>query len=351
VFVSLLYSASLSWLAAPLPRTRRKSRHPATTHKPRWRKPSALEKELFMKSRWPYFLVVFTALLAPAAHAQFGSGIVYDPTQSAHAIQQLSQGEQELQKWAQELQKWEQHLQKEEQIYTTAYQTMNQVIAAYNLAYQMSRMPQNLAARYKSDFSQWTRLSNSSSSGSNTSGITSAWLNALDLGNPTRAASAYSGAVIQVQSYPSSRLSALDSTTQATVQNQYASSEIGQSNVTNLLSTLGTIRSDSQTFQQKLANLESDTYSTDSSQQTEVGVLAKINTATMLQIHSQQDTNQILAAAAAQQALDAKEKLDERNRLINQAIYFQQNFPTTMQNVTGGVSNSIRSISLSPTGR
>jgi hypothetical protein len=351
VFVSLLYSASLSWLAAPLPRTRRKSRHPATTHKPRWRKPSALEKELFMKSRLPYFLVVFTALLAPAAHAQFGSGIVYDPTQSAHAIQQLSQGEQELQKWAQELQKWEQHLQKEEQIYTTAYQTMNQVIAAYNLAYQMSRMPQNLAARYKSDFSQWTRLSNSSSSGSNTSGITSAWLNALDLGNPTRAASAYSGAVIQVQSYPSSRLSALDSTTQATVQNQYASSEIGQSNVTNLLSTLGTIRSDSQTFQQKLANLESDTYSTDSSQQTEVGVLAKINTATMLQIHSQQDTNQILAAAAAQQALDAKEKLDERNRLINQAIYFQQNFPTTMQNVTGGVSNSIRSISLSPTGR
>jgi hypothetical protein len=304
-----------------------------------------------MKSRWLYFLVVFTALLAPAAHAQFGSGIVYDPTQSAHAIQQLSQGEQELQKWAQELQKWEQHLQKEEQIYTTAYQTMNQVIAAYNLAYQMSRMPQNLAARYKSDFSQWTRLSNSSSSGSNTSGITSAWLNALDLGNPTRAASAYSGAVIQVQSYPSSRLSALDSTTQATVQNQYASSEIGQSNVTNLLSTLGTIRSDSQTFQQKLANLESDTYSTDSSQQTEVGVLAKINTATMLQIHSQQDTNQILAAAAAQQALDAKEKLDERNRLINQAIYFQQNFPTTMQNVTGGVSNSIRSISLSPTGR
>jgi hypothetical protein len=282
-----------------------------------------------------------------AAHAQFGSGIVYDPTQSAHAIQQLSQGEQELQKWAQELQKWEQHLQKEEQIYTTAYQTMNQVIAAYNLAYQMSRMPQNLAARYKSDFSQWTNLSNSSLAGSNTSGITSAWLNALDLGSPTRAASAYSGAVIQVKS---GSLSSPNSTTQATIQNQYASSQIGQSNVTNLLSTLGTIRSDSQTFQQKLANLESDTYSTDPSLQTEVGVLAKINAATMLQIHSQQDTNQILAAAAAQQALDAKEKLDERNRLINQAIDFQQNFSNTMQNVNSGVSDSIHSISLSLNG-
>jgi hypothetical protein len=293
-------------------------------------------------------LALLVVLGTQAAHAQFGSGIVYDPTQSAHAIQQLSQGEQELQHWATELQNWEQHLQKEEQIYTTAYQTMNQVIAAYNLAYQMSRMPQNLAARYKSDFSQWANLSNPSLAGSNTSGITSAWLTALDLGNPTRAASAYSGAVIQVKS---GSLSSQDSTTQATIQNQYASSQIGQSNVTNLLSTLGTIRSDSQTFQQKLANLESDTYSTDSSLQTEVGVLAKINAATMLQIHSQQDTNQILAAAAAQQALDAKEKLDERNRLINQAIDFQQNFSTTMQNVTGGVSDSIHAISLSPTGK
>ena len=287
-----------------------------------------------MKLRLLSLFLVVTALLMPAAHAQFGSGIVFDPTQSAHAIEQIEQGVQRL--------------QTAEQIYTTTYKTLNQVIAAYNLAYQMSRMPQNLAARYKSDFSQWTNLSNPSLAGSNTSGITSAWLNALDLGNPTRAASAYSGAVIQVKS---GSLSSQDSTTQATIQNQYASSEIGQANVTNLLSTLGTIRSDSQTFQQQLANLESDTYSTDPSQQTEVGVLAKINTATMLQVHSQQDANQILAAAAAQQALDAKEKLDERNRLINQAIDFQQNFANVMQQTTSGISNALQSISLSPSGR
>ncbi len=304
-----------------------------------------------MKSTRMYCLILATlAALAPAAHAQFGSGIVYDPTQSAHAIQQLSQGEQELQHWATELQNWEQHLQKEEQIYTTAYQTMNQVIAAYNLAYQMSKMPQNLAARYKSDFAQWTNLTNPSFTAANTSGITSAWLNALNIGNPTSAASAYGGASIQLQSYPSSSLSALDATTQATVQNQYTSSEIGQVNVTNLLSTLGTIRLDSQAFQQKLANLDSDTYSTDPDLQTEVGVLAKINTATLLQVHSQQDANQILAAAAQQQALDAKDKLDERNRLINQSIYFQQNFSNTMQNVNNGVSDSMHSISLSLNG-
>jgi hypothetical protein len=286
----------------------------------------------FIKRLFP--MVAFATLLAPAALAQFGSGIVYDPTQSAHAIEQIEQGSQSL--------------KTAEQIYTSTYKTMNQVIAAYNLAYQMSRMPQNLAARYKSDFAMWTNLS--SMSAPNTYGNTSAWINALDLGNPTRASSAYSSAVIPLQSYPSSGLSSQDATTQTVIKNQYASSELGQATLTNSLSTLGTIRSDSQTFQQKLANLESDTYSTDPSQQTSNALLGKINSATMLQIHSQQDTNQILAAQAAQQALDEKEQLDERNRLMNQSIYFQQNFPTLMQNMTSGVSDSIHSVSLSTTG-
>ncbi len=45
-------------------------------------------------------LAVLTAL-APAAHAQFGSGIVYDPTQSAHALQQIEHEVQELNNWTQ----------------------------------------------------------------------------------------------------------------------------------------------------------------------------------------------------------------------------------------------------------
>lgn len=289
-----------------------------------------------MKSARFFFPIFAVAVaLAPVAHAQFGSGIVFDPTQSAHAIEQIEQGSQGL--------------QTAEQIYTTAYRTMNQVIAVYNLAYQMSRMPQDLAARYQSDFSMWTNFS--SASVPDTYGNTAAWINALDLGNPTRAATAYNQAVIPLQNYPAGALSSQDATTRTAIQNQYASSEIGQADVTNLLSTLGTIRLDSQTFQQKLANLESDTYSADPGQQSSNALLGKINTATMLQIRSQEDTNQILAAVAAQQALAAKEQLDERNRLINQAIYFQQNFPNTMQNVTGGVSDSIHAISLSPTGR
>jgi hypothetical protein len=281
-----------------------------------------------------------------AAHAQFGSGIVYDPTQSAHAIQQLSQGEQELQHWATELQNWQQHLQTEQQIYTTAVQTRSQIVTTYNLAYQMSRMPQNLAARYKTDWAQWSSLA----APPNTYGNTSPLVNALNFGGLPQAQQGYDSAFVQVQQFPSGGYSSLDSRTQATVANQYATSELAQTTATNTLAILGTIRSDAQAFATKLANLESDTFSTDPSQQSQNALLGKINSATLLQIRSQQDTNQILAASVQQQLIAQKQQIDAENRAINSAIYFQQNFPQTTQNVTNGVSDSIHNISLSISG-
>jgi hypothetical protein len=302
-----------------------------------------------MKSLRICCLVFFAAtLVAPYAHAQFGSGIVFDPTQSGHAIVQIQQGEQQIQKWATELEKWEEHLQKEEQIYNTALQTKNQIVSAYNLAYQMSRMPQNLEARYKAQWSKWTNMS--AMSAPDTYGVTSAWMNALDLGGQAQALQAYQNAVVQLQSFPSSSYSSMDSSSQATIQNQYATSQLSQGTTVSALATLGTIRSDSESFSTQLANLESDSFSDDSELQTEMAVLGKINTATLLQIHSQQDTNQLLAASVQQQLIAQKQQIDSQNRAINNAIYFQQNFSNTQQKVTSGVSDTMRTISLSPTG-
>jgi hypothetical protein len=285
--------------------------------------------------------------LAPAAYAQFGSGIVYDPTQSAHAVQEIQQGEQQLQKWATELNNWQQHLLKEAQIFTTAEQTRTQIVTMYNLAYQMATMPQNLEARYKADWSQWQSLAAPPNSYGNTSPL----VNALNFGGLPQAQQGYNSAYVQPQSYPSGTYSSLDSRTQSTVANQYATSELAQSTTTSTLSTLGTIRTDAQAFATKLANLESDTFSNDPSQQTQNALLGKINSATLLQIHSQQDTNQLLMASIQQQLLAQKQQIDTQNRAINDAIYFQQNFSNTMQNVSTGVSTSLHAISLSTTGQ
>jgi hypothetical protein len=296
------------------------------------------------KSLFPILTIVLA--LAPMAHAQFGSGIVYDPTQSAHAIQEIQQGETQLQKWATELNNWQQHLLKEAQIYTTAEQTRTQIVTMYNLAYQMATMPQNLEARYKADWSQWQNLA----APPNTYGNTSPLVNALNFGGLPQAQQGYTSAYVQPQSYPSGNYSSLDSRTQATVANQYATSELAQTTTTNTLATLGTIRTNEQTFATKLSNLDSDTFSTDSSQQTQNALLAKINSATLLQIHSQQDTNQLLSASIQQQLLAQKQQIDAQNRALNNSVYFQQTFPTVMQNMTSGVSNSMHNISLSING-
>lgn len=275
-----------------------------------------------MKAVRPLFLILgLWCAFPPGAHAQW---TVFDPTNYANALNEYHQLQQ---------------------AYTTALQTRNQIIAAYNLAYQMAQMPQNLAARYRADFAQWTNLS-----APDTYGNTSAWINALNIGGPSSALRAYMKAVVQVQPYPAGNYSSLDASTQATIANQYATSELAQGTTTSTLATLGTIRSNSEAFSQKLANLESDTYSTDRNQQTQNALLGKINSATLLQVHSQQDTNQILAASVQQQLIAQKQQIDAQNRAINQSIYFQQNFPAIMQNVTTGVSDSIHSISLSPAG-
>jgi len=98
-------------------------------------------------------------------------------------------------------------LQKEEQIYNTALQTKNQIVSAYNLAYQMSRMPQNLEARYKAQWSKWTMMS-----APDTYGITAAWMNALDLGGQAQALQAYQNNIVRLQNYPNSSYSSMDKT-------------------------------------------------------------------------------------------------------------------------------------------
>ena len=284
--------------------------------------------------------------LAPVAHAQFGSGIVYDPTQSAHALQQIEQGESQLQKWATELNNWQQHLLKEAQIYTSLEQTRGQIVTMYNLAYQMATLPQNLEARYRADWAQWQSLA----APPNVYGNTSPLVNALNFGGLPQAQQGYTSAYIQTQSYPSGNYSSLDSRSQSIVANQYATSELAQTATTNTLSTLGTIRTNEQAFATKLSNLDSDTFSTDPSQQTTNALLGKINSATLLQVHSQQDANQLLAASIQQQIVAEKQQVDAQNRAINNAIYFQQNFSNAIGNVNSGVSTSMHNISLSLNG-
>src|SRR5208337_5215563 len=63
---------------------------PQKTHKPSTIEPYR-RRYLMLKTAAASIFTLALALAVPAAHAQFGSGIVFDPTQSAHAYQQIIQ--------------------------------------------------------------------------------------------------------------------------------------------------------------------------------------------------------------------------------------------------------------------
>src|SRR5579875_505702 len=112
-----------------------------------------------------FISVIALAVSTTGARAQFGSGVVYDPTQSAHAAQQILQSNQ---------------------LYTTTVETSRNVIGAYNLAQKMSTLPQ----AYYSSFSnmgrqQWTGLQQPA----NTYGNSAAWVSSASSGSGAASAS------------------------------------------------------------------------------------------------------------------------------------------------------------------
>ena len=255
-------------------------------------------------------------LCVAQAHAQWA---VFDSTNFANAVKEYRQVQQ---------------------LYTTANQTRDQVIATYNFARHMAEMPQDLYQRYATDFARWKTLS-----APNTFGNTADWI-LIANGQHDATASAAPGGIELVQPVESV-LTRFDDRSQEFVKAQYATAELADGVSAGALNTLGQIRARSLLLDSKVQQLATDSFSADSGQQTEMAVLGKINAATLLQLRSQQDTNQILSAATLQQMLTAKEQFDQQKRALNQAIYFQQNFRDCMNRITAGMTQSMQSITYS----
>ena len=82
-------------------------------------------------------VLLVMGLCVGTASAQFGFGIVYDPTNYANAILRYSQLVQQL---------------------AQLQQTYTQIVQQYNLAVQMAKSIQNMPARYEAQFSQWRNV-------------------------------------------------------------------------------------------------------------------------------------------------------------------------------------------------
>jgi len=257
-----------------------------------------------------------TAILAATcgvlpAYAQLGSGIVYDPTQSAHAIEQIQQGQN---------------------IFTNSVKLADNAIATYNLAHEMSLAPQSLYQPFLSPSTYWMELNQAA----NTYGNSQPWTSSVNTG--ASASIAYQRASMpltgQISGY--GNLSTLG---QQEIAAQGATVDLSNSVTSSNMQTLGTIRADAEKRQADINALISASQSSDPTQHTEMATLQRINQALILLIQEQQEANQIGEAYALQQIVGQKVQQDNLKSLFITANGYQQNFDAvTPQQTSAGTS-------------
>ena len=272
---------------------------------------------------------------APAAYAQFGSGIVFDPTQSGHAIVQIENEGKSLENEAQQIENGTKIFTNTVKIATTALQTYNTVQQQYNLYRQMMNSPQMLYSRFLSPRSDLMLMQQVS----NTYGNSMGWLNASNTGSA--AAVSYQQATVprtpgMVPGYGTASVAG-----QQQIAAQGATIDIGDSVMTTNLQVLGMIRANQAARQTDIANLETASQSQDPSQQTVMATLQRINQALLLQLRTQQDANQINANLALQQMVAQKQQQDAMKAGFQDAADFNSAYQAQVAPAYNGAAQAL----------
>ena len=272
------------------------------------------------------------AALQPAALAQFG-GVVFDPTQSVHAVTQIEQQEQSISNQFQQIEQGQQIFSNTVKIATTALQTYNTVMQQYQLTHRMILAPSMLYQRFLSPATDLRMLQQIQ----NTYGNSMGWLNSANTGNG--AAAAY-----QQVSVPSTT-SIVPGYTSASVAGQLqiaaqgATVDIGDSVMTNNLQMLGTMRANQAARQTDITSLEAATQSQDASQQTIMATLQRINQALLLQLRTQQDANQMNANLALQQIVAQKQQQDAMKSAFRDSSGYESYYNANVATTSNGAAN------------
>ncbi len=273
------------------------------------------------------------AALQPAAHAQFGSGIVYDPTQSVHAITQIEHEEQSISNQFQQIEQGQQIFTNTVKIATTALQAYNVAKQQYNLVHRMILAPRMLYSRFLSPTSDLLLLQQIS----NTYGNSMGWLNSANTGKG--AAASYQQVSVPNTANVIPGYSTASVAGQLQIAAQGATVDINDSVMTNNLQALGTIRANQTSRQTDIANLEAATQNQDASQQTIMATLQRINQALLLQLRTQQDANQINANLALQQIVAQKQQQDAMKSAFRDSAGYETYYNANITTTSSGSGN------------
>lgn len=199
--------------------------------------------------------------------------------------------------------------------YTTMVDTYNTVMDQYNQMVINARMITN-KGRWRAWLTPW-----SFPTATNTYGTTADWIGAVTTG--MNAANGYLRSVIQLQDY-GAVWSDLSARTQERISRDYATVELADGTAVNSMTMLGGIRGNAHGVETAIAQLEGDSLSDAPELNTEVGILNKINAATLIGIRNTQDSNKLIASVLEYQMIEAKARRDAQVQSMNNDIALRQ---------------------------
>ena len=261
-------------------------------------------------------VMLVLGLLAGTASAQFG-GVVYDPANYHNAVLRYFQLQQQL---------------------LQLRASYAQLVAQYNLAVRMAKNIQNMPARYRAFFSQWRNTA-----ARDVYGNTGAWTRGVNSGQFPTVAAGYEHATTQLLEYDPAALGSMTPGELERVKSQYASVELADGANTAALATVGSIRGNAQTIENRISSLEQDSFSDDPNLNTEVSVLNKINAANVLTLRTVQDSNKLLASLVEQQTILSKQQREATANAINAEIARRRNLAGNMARHTSTLTDSLES--------
>jgi hypothetical protein len=232
------------------------------------------------------------------AQAQIGTSVVYDPTQAAHAIQQIAQGENIIQ---------------------NGLKIAQTTLAYYQFAQIMATDPAFLYAGFTSPYTYIQILEMTANTYGNSAPVM---------------ASANSGvgadAAYQLSSVP--RTAMIPEYPMLGIQGQTqiaaigATSDISDASAQSTLTVLGTIRTNALARDADINALESQSLTDDPLEATYMATMQRTNRATLLLVRQGQDANQLAQAIALNQIVMAKQQQDMIKAHAQDSQTYQMNF-------------------------
>src|SRR6202049_4554128 len=277
--------------------------------------------------------VGLTTAFHPPAHAQFGSGVVFDPTQAGHAGTQIKNEEASIANEGHQIEQGQQIFTNTGKIARTALQAYNVAKQQYQLTHQMILAPRMLYARFLSPTSDLLLLQQIS----NTYGNSMGWLNSANTGKG--AAASYQQVSVPNTANVIPGYSTASVPGQLQIAAQGATVDINDSVMTNNLQALGTIRANQSSRQTDIANLEAATQNQDASQQTIKATLQRMNQALLLQLRTQQDANQINANLSLQQIVAQKQQQDALKSAFRDSAGYENYYNANITTASSGSGN------------